>query len=83
LATHEILLINRYGPDFCEFNPYFEYFMAKVIIIGGGFAGVEAARRLRKFNASIDITLIDKKRSSDFLPLLPDCIGRGIDSTFL
>ncbi|MBI4707101.1 MAG: FAD-dependent oxidoreductase [Candidatus Omnitrophica bacterium] len=53
--------------------------MKKIIIIGGGFAGISAARALRKSGRGLDIVLIDKKQTFDFLPLLPDCIGRGIN----
>ena len=53
--------------------------MKRVCIIGGGFGGLSAALRLSKSGIAIDGTLIDKKDTSDFLPMLPDCIGRGID----
>jgi len=39
-----------------------------LIIIGGGFGGLYAARKLRK--AAIDITLIDKRNHHVFQPLL-------------
>lgn len=48
-------------------------------IIGGGFGGIAAARRLCLSNCRLDVAIIDKKGTSDFLPMLPDCIGRGID----
>lgn len=57
--------------------------MKKVLIIGGGFAGLNAARRLCEFRGPLEAALIDKKPTSDFLPLLPDCIGRGINPEFL
>ena len=38
-----------------------------------------AAYRLFKARKNLEVTLIDKKWSSDFLPTLPDCIGRGIN----
>ncbi|PCI78028.1 FAD-dependent oxidoreductase [Candidatus Aerophobetes bacterium] len=40
----------------------------KVVIIGGGFAGINCAKKLK--NASLDITLIDKKNHHLFQPLL-------------
>ena len=40
----------------------------KVIIIGGGFGGLEAAKRLS--NKSVEVTLIDKKNHHTFQPLL-------------
>ncbi|MBF0522572.1 MAG: FAD-dependent oxidoreductase [Candidatus Omnitrophica bacterium] len=52
--------------------------MNKILIIGGGFGGVAAAKKLCHSGLFIDGILIDKKLSSDFLPTLPDCLGRGI-----
>ena len=40
----------------------------KVVIIGGGFGGLEAARTLRKTNA--DVTVIDRQNHHCFQPLL-------------
>lgn len=40
----------------------------KVIIVGGGFAGIAAAKSL--FNTHFDVTLIDKKNHHVFQPLL-------------
>lgn len=51
----------------------------KVLIIGGGFGGLSAAYRLAKSGRGLEITLIDKKTVSDFLPVMPDCLGRGIN----
>lgn len=39
-----------------------------IVIVGGGFGGIAAARELRKANA--DITLIDKTNHHLFQPLL-------------
>ncbi|MCK9603755.1 MAG: FAD-dependent oxidoreductase [Candidatus Omnitrophica bacterium] len=52
--------------------------MSKILIIGGGFGGLSAASRLYKLRDKLSVTLIDKKDTVDFLPMLPDCIGRGI-----
>lgn len=41
---------------------------ARVIIIGAGFAGINAAQRLGK--ASVDVTVIDRKNHHTFQPLL-------------
>lgn len=57
--------------------------MNKIIIIGGGFGGIGAANRLYKSGLDLDVILIDKKETADFLPMLPDCIGRGINPEFL
>src|SRR4051812_10866044 len=40
----------------------------RVVIIGGGFGGLYAARELR--NASVDVTLIDRTNHHVFQPLL-------------
>jgi len=57
--------------------------MIKILIIGGGFGGLSAASQLCKSGLDFDIILIDKKESTGFLPMLPDCIGRGINPEFL
>ncbi|MEW6171135.1 MAG: FAD-dependent oxidoreductase, partial [Candidatus Omnitrophota bacterium] len=59
--------------------------MKKIIIIGGGFAGLTCIRKLNNFKKKLDleITLIDKKSTFDFLPMLPDFIGRNINPEFL
>lgn len=41
---------------------------AQVVIIGGGFGGLEAARTLRR--ADVDITLVDRQNHHCFQPLL-------------
>ena len=43
----------------------------RVLIIGGGFAGVYAARRLRR--ADVSVTLLDRGTSHVFQPLLYQC----------
>src|SRR5438477_719432 len=40
----------------------------RVLIIGGGFAGVAAARKLKR--ADVEITLIDRRNHHIFQPLL-------------
>jgi NADH dehydrogenase len=52
--------------------------MSKVIIIGGGFGGISALKRLSWYRVGAEVTLIEKKETSDFLPALPDVIGRGV-----
>ncbi|MFA5117626.1 MAG: FAD-dependent oxidoreductase [Candidatus Omnitrophota bacterium] len=53
--------------------------MKKVVIIGGGFAGLSAAKRLLRGKEQLEVIVIDKQPASSFLPLLPDTLGRGID----
>lgn len=57
--------------------------MKKIIIIGGGFAGLSAAARLSKSGLELEVSLFDKREHFDFLPLLPDAIGREINLGFL
>ena len=40
----------------------------KVVIIGGGFGGLQAAKRLK--NKDVEVTVIDKKNHHTFQPLL-------------
>ena len=55
----------------------------KVLIIGCGFAGCFAAHFLARHKRDIEVTVIDRKETLDFLPMLPDVVGRGIDPEFL
>ena len=57
--------------------------MKKVLIIGAGFAGLSAAERLSRHGDCVKVTLIDAKPVFDFLPLLPDCLGRGLNPRYL
>ncbi|MCU0651840.1 MAG: FAD-dependent oxidoreductase [Candidatus Omnitrophica bacterium] len=57
--------------------------MKKVIIIGGGFAGLSTASHLFRSGFKLEVRLIDKKLTNDFLPTLPDCLGRGINPDYL
>lgn len=58
----------------------------KVIIIGGGFAGIAAAKSLYNklpFEQTVDITLIDRHEFTTMLPSLPDVVGGRIDPQYL
>jgi NADH:ubiquinone reductase (H+-translocating) len=50
----------------------------KIIIIGGGFGGLAAVNKLGCSRLNVEVTLIDKKETFDFLPELPDVVGRGV-----
>lgn len=50
----------------------------KVLIIGAGFAGLSAAAILSRYKKDIALTVLDAKEGSDFLPLLPDVLGRSL-----
>lgn len=51
----------------------------KIIIIGAGFCGLSVLNRLYVYAQNLEITVIDKARFSNFLPMLPDVIGRRIE----
>ncbi len=57
--------------------------MKKIIIIGAGFAGLSCARRLSGCSLDLEVILLDSKGEFNFLPLLPDCLGRGINPAWL
>lgn len=60
--------------------------MKRIIILGCGFAGLSATNYLAEFvrrNKTVEILVIDKSKYFSFLPLLPDCLGRGISPEFL
>jgi NADH dehydrogenase len=59
--------------------------MKKILIIGAGFAGLSSLAVLSRSirNLGLDVTLINDKDYSSFLPMLPDCLGRGIDPKYL
>ncbi len=48
----------------------------KLIVLGGGFAGIEIARHLKK--AEIDITIIDRQNHHLFQPLLYQVASAGL-----
>lgn len=50
--------------------------MKRVVILGGGFAGLFAARMLSR-RGDVAVTLLDPRAESHFLPMLPDVVGRG------
>ena len=49
----------------------------KVVVIGGGFGGLEAVRALRK--APVDITLVDRHAYNTFQPLLYQVATAGLN----
>ena len=57
--------------------------MTRVVILGGGFAGLAAARQLRKLRGRAEVILVDRRPSSDFLPLVGDLLYRRIDPRLL
>jgi NADH:ubiquinone reductase (H+-translocating) len=57
--------------------------MKKIVIIGCGYGGLVAAWRLSMHGKAFEVTVIDRGKDFNFLPLLPDAIGRGISSSNL
>ncbi len=47
----------------------------KLVIVGGGFAGVRLIRALGKAASRLEITLVDRREEAVFLPLLPDVVA--------
>ncbi|OGX46196.1 MAG: hypothetical protein A3G38_01725 [Omnitrophica WOR_2 bacterium RIFCSPLOWO2_12_FULL_51_8] len=52
--------------------------MQKVIVIGCGYGGAVCAWRLSAFRRQVEVTVLDKGANLNFLPLLPDSIGRKL-----
>jgi NADH dehydrogenase len=52
--------------------------IGKIVIIGGGFAGLAAAECLSWQQHSHEVTLVDSRETSQFLPLLPDIVGHSL-----
>src|SRR5688572_19595373 len=50
--------------------------LPQVIIIGGGFAGLDAARRLR--NVACEVTIVDRHNHHVFQPLLYQVATAGL-----
>jgi len=55
----------------------------KVVIIGSGFAGLGCALNLSRAACGLEVTVIDRKVTFDFLPSLPDVLGRKINPHLL
>jgi NADH dehydrogenase len=52
--------------------------MKKVLIIGCGYGGVVSAWRLSQHRNKVETTVIDRGKNFNFLPLLPDSLGRKL-----
>jgi NADH:ubiquinone reductase (H+-translocating) len=61
--------------------------MTSVVIVGSGFTGFECARhlarKLRKQDAAVDITIISPVDYMLYTPLLPDVAGGVVDARFV
>lgn len=49
--------------------------MKRVAVIGGGFAGTSVVRALSN-QPKLEVLLIDQKENFEFLPMLPEVLGR-------
>ncbi len=60
--------------------------MKKILIIGCGFAGASCCAKLARYNRrrrDLEINVVESRQTMDFLPMLPDVIGRGLTPDFL
>lgn len=57
--------------------------MKKIVIVGGGFAGVSALKIFLRAKSNLELILLDRKNTFDFLPALPDVIGERFKPDFL
>src|ERR1700752_1746564 len=61
--------------------------MTSVVIVGSGVTGFECARhltrKLRKRNASVDISIVSPVDYMLYTPLLPDLAGGVVDARFV
>jgi NADH dehydrogenase len=56
----------------------------RILILGGGFAGLAAARELgRRSRSDLSVRLVDRRARSVFLPLLPDAISHRIRPRYM
>lgn len=55
--------------------------MKKVVIIGGGFGGLTALTKLKKYaNKDFEVTIIDKNNYSLFTPMLPEVVSGNVNA---
>jgi NADH:ubiquinone reductase (H+-translocating) len=57
--------------------------MKRVVVIGHGFAGYTAARRLCTDGEGLDITVVDRQVNTHYRPMLPDAVGGTIGTQHL
>ena len=59
---------------------------ARIVIVGGGFAGVTTAKaleRLYAFNAAVEITLVSETNALLFTPMLAEVAGGSLEPTHI
>jgi NADH:ubiquinone reductase (H+-translocating) len=57
--------------------------MKRVVIVGHGFAGFTAARRLCGEENDLDVTVVDRHANTHYRPMLPDAVGGTIGAQYL
>ncbi|HTY44696.1 MAG TPA: FAD-dependent oxidoreductase [Patescibacteria group bacterium] len=57
--------------------------MARILIIGCGFAGLSAAQALAGSRRRQEVVVIDRGAYFNFLPMLPDVVGRNVAPRYL
>src|ERR1051326_4367311 len=50
----------------------------RIVILGGGFAGVTLAQQLEKLNSDVEIVLLSSENHLVFSPLLAEAVGREL-----
>ncbi|MFW5796865.1 MAG: NAD(P)/FAD-dependent oxidoreductase, partial [Alkalispirochaeta sp.] len=51
----------------------------RVVVVGAGFAGIQAAKTLLRGNGTIEVTLIDRNGYTTMLPVLPDILSGRVE----
>jgi len=57
--------------------------MKRVLIVGGGFAGLAAAAHLKARESGLEVILFDRREANEFRPLLPDMLDRALTASSL
>ena len=50
----------------------------RIVIVGGGFAGANLARRLQKRARFADVILVSEESYTTFNPMLPEALGASV-----
>ncbi len=51
----------------------------RVVVLGGGFAGIAAARALERASTAVDVTLVNIENFTLFTPMLPEVASGALD----